>query len=262
MSLRKRLNISQKILLPVTGGLLLAVLLLTAYNIYVQSTMVTAEEEQRLQIYYATFLEKLRDRGEIALGLATAIAGEPEVQRIFAAGDRQALLDTLSETYQTLVDRVEVYQAQFHLPPATSFLRMHKPEKFGDDLSAIRKTIVAVNQTRQPVTGLEGGAVGYGIRGVVPVIVDGEHIGAFEVGMAFDEQILHTFKDDYGAELAVFLYKDTREVEKIESGVPDLTLYGTTLESPFPLPRLYGRRYLKPVKLKPPRLSIMASCTR
>jgi methyl-accepting chemotaxis protein len=50
-----------------------------------------------------------------------------------------------------------VDQFQFHLPPATSYLRVHQPAKFGDDLSTFRKTVVVANQERKVVVGLEGG---------------------------------------------------------------------------------------------------------
>jgi methyl-accepting chemotaxis protein len=229
----KNMNISQKILFPVVGGLLLAVVLLTTYSIYVQSAMVGADEEHRLNVYLTAFDELLTERGEMALALATTIAGSSQVQYYFAAGDRESLRENLDATYKTLVDQVQVYQAQFHLPPATSFLRMHKPEKFGDDLSAIRRTIVTSNETRQPVIGLEGGVAGYGIRGVAPIVVDGEHLGALEIGMNFDQKILEKFSNDYNAEVSVYLYQDNRDGEKLESGVPGLTLYGTTLDPPL-----------------------------
>ncbi len=74
---------------------------------------------------------------------------------------------------------------QFHLPPATLFLRAHKADKHGDDLSTFRSTILETNRTKQAVKGLESGVLGLGIRGLNPIIYNGEHIGSVEFGMSF-----------------------------------------------------------------------------
>ncbi|MBF0214804.1 MAG: hypothetical protein HQM00_14795, partial [Magnetococcales bacterium] len=83
---------------------------------------------------------------------------------------------------QRLEPHYKIDQFQFHLSPATSFLRAHKPEQFGDDLSAFRKTVVVANQTRKPVVGLEVGRAGPGLRVVYPVSHKDEHIGTVELG--------------------------------------------------------------------------------
>lgn len=61
---------------------------------------------------------------------------------------------------------------------------MHLPEKFGDDLSSFRHTIVKSNAERVAVTGLEAGVSGLGICGMVPVFHQGKHIDAASRAMA------------------------------------------------------------------------------
>ena len=66
----------------------------------------------------------------------------PRCWRFFGAG------------FAELKSAYGVEQFQFHTAPATSFLRVHQPEKFGDDLSGFRKTVVEANATNKPVLGL------------------------------------------------------------------------------------------------------------
>ncbi|WP_114679260.1 cache domain-containing protein [Desulfotruncus alcoholivorax] len=53
------------------------------------------------------------------------------------------------------VSREGIEQFQFHLAPATSFLRQHAPEKYGNDLSSLRNTVLECNKTGKVVQGLE-----------------------------------------------------------------------------------------------------------
>jgi methyl-accepting chemotaxis protein len=76
-----------------------------------------------------------------------------------------------------------VEQVQFHTPPGTSFLRVHNPLEFGDDLTQTRPFVVLANKEQKVVSGLEKAAGGYGLRGVVPVRWKDQLIGTVEVGL-------------------------------------------------------------------------------
>jgi methyl-accepting chemotaxis protein len=83
-----------------------------------------------------------------------------------------------------------VSQMQFHIPPATSFLRLHSLKKFGDDLSSFRFTVVEAIKDKKMVEGLEEGKGGWGFRVVVPMSYEGNFKGTFESGMEFDSKFL------------------------------------------------------------------------
>ena len=100
---------------------------------------------------------------------------------------------------------VDLAQFQFHLPPATSFLRLHQPQKFGDDLSSIRATVVQANREGKPVMGIETGVEGIGLRGVAPVFFQGHHVGSVEFGGALDQSMLMKLKEKFGVDLAVLV---------------------------------------------------------
>ena len=119
-------------------------------------------------------------------------------------------------------------QFQFHEAPATSFLRVHKPEKFGDDLSSFRHTVVRVNETQKPVVGLEKGVAGLGLSGVVPMFANGAHTGSVEFGLSFDQAFFTHFKDHFGADIAL-LIKDAEGWKPFASSFPADTAFPADL---------------------------------
>ncbi|NBC34918.1 MAG: hypothetical protein GVY13_19785 [Alphaproteobacteria bacterium] len=100
-------------------------------------------------------------------------------------------------------------QLHYHLGPgATSLLRMHAPDHYGDDLSDIRHAVVQAIATGTRVSGLETGRAGSGIRGVVPIRAledsrrPGEIIGAVEAAIGF-APLLRRQETRLGTSLAI-----------------------------------------------------------
>lgn len=167
--------------------------------------MTDSVEAERLKMMQSIAETALRDAENRALGRAELIAAMPSVRRLFAAGDRAGLLAELSAAFAEQKARHGVDQAQFHLAPATSFLRLHDPEKFGDDLAVTRPMIVAANRERQPLKGIAIARNGPAIFGVA-LMNDpaGKHIGTFEIGMSL-APLLANIKSVYGMDLAFFV---------------------------------------------------------
>jgi methyl-accepting chemotaxis protein len=138
--------------------------------------LIDANLSQRLKSESAQVLGQIESESRRALSIARYVAASPGVADALAAGDRAKLSALTLPTFDVLkADGAN--QFQFHLPPATSFLRVHAPAQFGDDLSAFRHTVVQTNRDNKPVSGLEGGVAGLGVRGVTPVAKDGRHVG-------------------------------------------------------------------------------------
>ncbi|HCL74725.1 chemotaxis protein [Stutzerimonas xanthomarina] len=140
--------------------------------------------------------------------LSALVASIPEVQQAMAGNDRQRLSELFVPGYQQLAKDYGLSQFQFHKAPATSFLRVHKPAQFGDDLSAIRQTIVETNSRQAPVRGVESGVAGLGIRGLVPVRYEGRHVGSVEFGLSFGQAFFDTFKKRYGVDVGLVLREE------------------------------------------------------
>ena len=165
----------------------------------------------------------LLDAEQQMLSLATLIAEDDRVQSLFADGVsaliegdtsltdyyRTELLTLLEPRWNTMQERFGLRQLQFHLSPfATSYLRVHQPDHFGDQLEAIRPLVSSVQADHQPRTGFEIGRIYSGIRGVVPVYSpQSEMLGTLEAGTAFDD-LLERLDRQWDAGFAVLLREE------------------------------------------------------
>ncbi len=133
----------------------------------------------------------------------TIFLSNKNYKQLFADGNRDELLKELLPLYKNnLKKKYDIAQFQFHKPPAISFLRLHKPQKYGDDLSSFRQTVVDANNMKSEITGLEVGRGGPGLRIVYPVENSGEHIGTVEFGVGFGN-ILERISKSLGVEYAI-----------------------------------------------------------
>jgi methyl-accepting chemotaxis protein len=143
-----------------------------------------------------------------AEAMAAVVASIPQVQQAFAGGDRAALEAYFASGFDGLKSAFGVRQFQFHRPPATSYLRIHKLEKHGDDLSSFRHTVTKANQDRSKVHGLEVGVAGLGIRGIVPVSHAGRHVGTVEFGLSLGQDFVDRITALHGIDLQIHLLRD------------------------------------------------------
>lgn len=170
------------------------------------SLMLQAEQNALTRLHQAA-LDNIENQQAQALHLATAIANQPDIQRGFAQQNRAALSRQLLPVFNSLQKMAGIEQMQFHLPPAISFLRLHQPAKFGDDLASFRHTVVETNRNKAPVSGIENGVAGIGIRGVVPVIWQGEHYGSLELGLSLRQAYADAFKESQQADIIIYQIK-------------------------------------------------------
>lgn len=93
---------------------------------------------------------------------------------------RTRLHQRLKPTYDLLKTH-NIKQLHFHLPNNDSFLRFHRPQKFGDNLTNIRSTVKYVNENKKPIDGFEEGRIYNGYRFVFPLSIDDLYLGSVEV---------------------------------------------------------------------------------
>ena len=235
--LNPKRHFSLKIMLPVLLLLLVGVSVLVFFAIETQNNMLLKQEEARLQSQVDAFTYQTNMQSETALALATTIVYEPEVLKLFESKDREGLFNYLKPLYSDLNKQFNVEQAQFHLAPATSFLRMNKPEKFGDDLSSLRPMILEVNSEKKSFAGFEYGVTGFGIRGITPVRKDGVDLGSFEIGISFNKALLEKIKNSSSGEYSLLMPNPEKKGEFL--------VYAATLENPLSVSDSIRQQVLK-----------------
>ncbi len=197
-----------KITISMTLSIVIVGAIMTISNLHHMKKIILLAEQQELRGYIDNISNGIAAETRLAEALSALVANIPLVQQKFAAGDRAALKALFLPSYPVLSQQYGVRQFQFHLPPATSFFRVHKPEKFSDDLSSFRHTVTHTNKTQKPTRGLESGVAGLGARGIVPVFNKGKHIGSVEFGMSFGQPFFDAFKKKYAVEASLYLYRN------------------------------------------------------
>lgn len=184
------------------------VLVITTVSLvsYLISHRMTADFEDGQFDLMGQVLQSTLNAAEMkAIATSEAVAAMPEVRTAFAARDRAALLAATQEAYRVQHEKYGISQAQFHLEPAVSFLRVHNPARFGDDLAGNRRMVVEVNRSRGIRRGIEITSSSIGIFGTLPMTdAAGAHTGSFEVSLEI-APLLDELKKAYGFELGFFV---------------------------------------------------------
>ena len=167
--------------------------------------LTAAIENGQFQLMQSIVETALRNAAEDALARAELVAALPVTREAVAAKNRERLLAEYAVMFAGQKERRGVDQAQFHVPPATSLLRLHDPATFGDDLARFRPMVVAVNREKAPHKGLAVARSGPAVFGVAPVLdLRGNHVGSFEIGLEFGP-LLDGLKAAYGLDFALFV---------------------------------------------------------
>lgn len=129
---------------------------------------------------------------------------------------RDNLYNSFISDYNRLLE-YNFNQVHFHTKDNKSFLRMHKKESFGDDLSEIRDSVVEANKKLKPVEGFEMGRYIHGFRFVYPLFDEKLfHLGSVEVSIS-SEAFELSYEKDYNANLHFLLKKDITKEKMFEN---------------------------------------------
>lgn len=110
----------------------------------------------------------------------------------------------LSKKYENLQNIARVRQLQFHMPDGRSFLRMHRPDRFGDPLFDIRYSVKKANTELVRSQGFEEGRVYNGYRFVYPIIDRNQHLGSVEVSLSM-KALTHSLSRVYEGTYCIML---------------------------------------------------------
>ena len=109
---------------------------------------------------------------------AISISKNSAVVNGLISNDREGTLKALKSLSSEFKENTKFGNIKIHVHDRDvhSFLRVWKPEKFGDDLSGFRKSILAVKESRKPLSAIEVGVAGLELRGIAPIVSGGEYV--------------------------------------------------------------------------------------
>jgi PAS domain S-box-containing protein len=133
------------------------------------------------------------------------IDNSPAIREAFAGRKRGLLLDAALPVFRDLREENGHFHAwDFNLPDGTVFLRVQKPDLFGDNISESRSIIKNTHNTETQRSGYDVGKHGAIYWVTQPVYHEGEYVGAAEFGILVT-QLVEALVDKFGAEVAIIV---------------------------------------------------------
>ncbi|MEA3512942.1 MAG: cache domain-containing protein, partial [Campylobacterota bacterium] len=123
-------------------------------------------------------------KGKITIVGSIAIANDHDLVKALETNKRDEVIADLKRLQLSYKNNSPFKNVKLHVhtKDIKSFVRSWKPEKFGDDLSSFRETIVKTKETQKSLYGLEVGRAGLVMRGISPIFNDNkEYVGSIEM---------------------------------------------------------------------------------
>jgi len=184
-----KISISLLLLLAVTAGFYL-------------TDAMTQTQERTYSKLAERLIQDLNNEEHLIenIGVSNAIfiADNSRIKSALLQDDRNAAISELDSIFEKFIKSTNIEDLKVHIHTADlhSFVRSWKPNKYGDDLSGFRKTVVKVKETRQPVFDFEVGRMGLTLRSIVPVLQGAEYLGSLEFIQSFDDVAKHFEKKE------------------------------------------------------------------
>lgn len=209
---KRKFSIKMKLLISVFALLLLQYTALTYKDWLSLKRFSKMQIESIANIKYLAFMDAINSYSLTGNAVLDSLSTNEAVIKAFEERDRQTLLKVMEPIYKNLKEKYNAKQVHFHTPESVSFLRVQKPEKFGDDLSSFRKTVVKANAEKKVISGLETGVSDLGFRVIFPLKNEaGKHLGTVEYGGAVNNEFINKFTEtcspkvaDYGIDISVY----------------------------------------------------------
>lgn len=162
-------------------------------------------KHNELQVTATLIQNDLQEQSNKAAARAAMVTALPSIKEAFRKQDRDQLVQRLQPAFLVQRDKYGVREGQFHLAPATSFLRIFDVKAgHGEDLSGFREMVLTANRKQEAQKGIEVGRRGLSIRGVDVVVDEKGPIGSFEVGISFST-VMDNLKRNSGFDAGVFV---------------------------------------------------------
>lgn len=153
------------------------------YTLDHRSQLAEKTMQQHSKALQVVLNERIKSKEEFGLGLAVMLANNPLIPEYLAGNSRDKAQSLISEIIKNYADTTNYrgLKIQIHTAEGRSWLRSWDPVNHGDDVR-FRPSIQKIMQERKPFTlSTETGLVGFAIRGVAPIFLNGEYLGSLEV---------------------------------------------------------------------------------
>jgi len=157
----------------------------TTYNIVHDKQ----EDNRRMEEVYKgvrlNYEQILNDTIKFYTARANANIRSHDVLKAIRSGDHDALYEQIQPRWEVMKsENPSLVVMQFHKANGISLLRMHQPDVYGDLIAQKRSMVAHIHQYHKKISGFEEGRQGLAFRILVPIIDNGEYLGAVEFGIS------------------------------------------------------------------------------
>ncbi len=222
----KNLSISTKIHIPLVVSILVGFIIIIVNYFYSMSEMkndVYSAQENTFRLVYS---EAIKGKENIGLTNAINISKNYDVVRALKEDNRTIAIKGLGSVSKEFKDFTNYKNIKIHIHDANvhSFLRAWKPTKFGDDLSGFRKTVLSVKSNKKPLVAIELGRAGLVLRGIAPIIEDGEYLGSVEFMQGLNSIVKHAKKTN-GYDMVIVMKPEYLKTATLVAKAPKVGKY-------------------------------------
>jgi len=220
-----------KISSKIFGIVLLTVMIVSAINyaffvfgINPAAKTETIRIQEELVKSERLFQEILMENTRALTTALTVFTYDESFKSVYFNGSREKLQEKSLPLFDELKAKYNLTHFYFIQPNSTAFLRVHKPEKYGDTID--RLTFKQAQEKKALSSGIEfGPLMFFTLRVVAPYYQNGEIIGYVEFGKEMDD-ILANFKKTEGDDIILLVDKQYIDQQKwsetrAERGVRD-----------------------------------------
>ncbi|MDE1147931.1 MAG: methyl-accepting chemotaxis protein [Azospirillaceae bacterium] len=200
----------------IAARLILAIALIAASTCAVLGVIAVIKQKnltdialrREMMLQYQSVIAVFEYEGRATTAVAGTLANLPPVIDATAREDRGALAGLLGKA-DDAAKTMGLATWSLTKAPGVTVYRAHKPDSFGDDVTARRRTVAKLYRDQKPVTGLEVGPQGdLGIYSVVPMVKDGKVFAAFDVAAPLTPQFVQRIKASFNVDIAIHRVAD------------------------------------------------------
>ncbi|MEA3372539.1 MAG: methyl-accepting chemotaxis protein [Campylobacterota bacterium] len=219
----RNLSISKKVHIPLIVAIVLGfIIIVVNYFMSIDEIRKDVYSEQKSELG-SFFEEAMSAKANIGITNAINISRNSAVVTALTANDRELAIESFSTLMKDFKTHTKYQNIKIHIhdKDVRSFLRVWKPQKFGDDLRGFRKTIVSVKRDQKPIVGIELGVAGLVMRGLAPVLKDGAYIGSVEFMQGLNS-IVKDARKKFGTDVVIVMDKRYLSISKGLASAPEL----------------------------------------
>ncbi|MGV3549093.1 methyl-accepting chemotaxis protein [Rhizobium sp.] len=177
-------------------------------GLYRQSQESDRAIQKELTNDLAAIQSDMNNQKRAASGLALAIAGEPDMAALITGDKRDEIIGRYAGSIESMKAESGLQMMSFANANAIVVARAHTPDKFGDDMSTRRKTVLGAIKSGKLVAGTEPGRTSVSMFASAPVMQDGKVVGVVDVGTPLENSYFAPLAKQLGAQVAVHVFKE------------------------------------------------------